>query len=63
MLRLVKADPVAIGSAATSGGFTGFALWLSNVNEILQFLALVIAIGSGIYSFYRAKKKTDDKAE
>ena len=48
----------ADGLAISSWGATGFA-WLAQVNEVLQFVALLVAIASGIAA-YRYHTKKDD---
>ncbi len=47
-IRTANAQQLAAdGLAASSWGATGFA-WLAQVNEVLQFAALLVAIISGI---------------
>ena len=61
----INPQEITYGTAALgSGAGTTFA-WLANVNEILQFVALVVSIGAGIaaWRWHRAKKKALDKDE
>lgn len=53
--RLNPADGAVIGSWSA----TAFA-WLSEVNEVLQFIALVAAIVSAVYAIRVHKKKLDE---
>ncbi len=54
---------VADASFAVSAGSTGWA-WLVNVNEVLQFVALAVAIVSGIYAIrYHSKDKDEPDSE
>ena len=50
-------------SVPVSAGATAFA-WLANVNELLQFVALLVAIGSGVWAWrYHRGKALEIEAE
>ena len=54
---------IADVSAAGSITIVGFA-WLANINEVLRFVALAVAIVSGTYAaiyHYRKNKELDEK--
>jgi len=57
----INAQQVAADSAVV-GSWSGTAFaWLANVNEVLQFGALAIAIISGIYAIRVYRKKLKDE--
>ena len=66
MLEYIRASSAqqitADGAFGVSATATSFA-WLANVNEILQFVALAIAIISGYYAarYHRRKNKELDE--
>ena len=65
MHRLIKADPGRLADAGfvVSAGGTAWT-WLANVNEILQFVALCIAIASGIYTLrYHVRKNKEQNKD
>ena len=62
-LRASSAQQItADGAFGVSATATSFA-WLANVNDVLQFIALSIAIVSGIYAtiYHRRKNKELDE--
>lgn len=62
MHRLIKVQQQLITDAAAVGSIsTGAFAWLANVNEILQFISLVISIALGAYAIHRILKKDDEK--
>ena len=55
MKGLLKID-VQLLAAGTGHAGAGAYYWLSNVNEILQFVSLAISIVLGAYALYRLYK-------
>ena len=58
-MQQIIADAAAAGSITT----VGFA-WLANINEVLRFVALAVAIVSGTYAaiyHYRKNKELNGK--
>ncbi len=51
----IAADTLAV----SSGSATAFA-WLANVNEVLQFIALAVAITSGYYAARYHRRKNNE---
>jgi len=63
MIRYIKtshAQQLAADAAAVLSTSAAGWTWLSHVNDILQFIATIIAIVSGVYALrYHAKKHVD----
>lgn len=62
MNRVIRVQQQLITDAAAVGSVsTGAFAWLANVNEILQFISLVISIALGVYAIRRIFKKDDEQ--